>query len=148
MMTLWNERSLDRTFAELEALRREMNRLMDARSARARQLGDEGAARMALLDRGAELVLRAELPGLRDEDINLTLDSGVLTLRAERRVDPPEGYAEHRRERPHLALARSFTLPCRVDAEKVSATLQHGVLTLVMPKMPEDQPRQISIKTK
>jgi HSP20 family protein len=103
---------------------------------------------VGLFDTGSELMVRAELPGVKDEDLDITLDQGLLTLRGERKVDVPEGYAVHRQERGNLKFARSFTLPCKVDAERTTANLGNGVLTMVMPKAPEDQPRQIAISTK
>lgn len=150
MLTRWNDwgfGDLDRTARELDALRREMNRLFDARPA-SRTLGSGGYPRVGLFDRGSELVLRAELPGLTDEDIDITMDQGMLTLRGERKVSVPEGYSAHRQERGSIKFARSFTLPCRVDSEKTTAKLEHGVLTLQLPKIPEDQPRQIAVTTK
>lgn len=149
MLIRWNDWGLgnvDRSLAEFDALRREMNRVFDGASPRARTA--IGGPRVGLFDRGSELVVRAELPGVAHSDLDITLDPSLLTLRGERTLDVPEGYAVHRRERAAMKFARSFTLPCRVDAEKAAAKLQHGVLTLVLPKVPEAQPRQIAVSTK
>jgi HSP20 family protein len=149
MLTRWNDwgaRDLDRTLSEFDALRREMNRIFegDARSVRAG--GVASWPRMTLTDRGGELVLRAELPGMRESDLEITLDQGVLTLKGERKVEAPEGYSAHRQERAAFSFARSITLNARIDPEKAQATIDHGVLTMVLPKQPEDQPRQIKVR--
>ena len=67
------------------------------------------------------------------------------SMRGERKVEVPHGYSEHRRERSAVSFAKSFQLPARVDADKVTAILKHGVLTLTLPKAAEAQPRQISV---
>jgi HSP20 family protein len=144
----WGFGDVERTMAEFDALRREMNRLFEGGAGRTVRSGAPGFPRMGLFDRGSELVVRAELPGVVDKDLDITVDQGLLTLRGRRTVTAPEGYAVHRQERGNLEFARSFTLPCRVNAEKTTATLKHGMLTLVLPKAPEDQPRQIAIRTK
>lgn len=151
MLTRWNNRGLgdiERTFAEFDALRREMNRLMDGGSMASLRGTPSGYPRVDLFDRGSDLLVRAEVPGLNEDDIDLTVHQGTLTLRGERKPDAPEGYAVHRQERGAIKFARSFRLPCRVDAEKTSATLNNGVLSVSLSKAHEDQPRQISIKTK
>lgn len=149
MLTRWNDwgfRDMERTLAEFDALRREMNRVFDQDgNGRQRRIAS-GVPRMSLHDQGSELVLRAELPGVAQKDVDVSIDQHLLTLRGERTVHPPEGYSVHRQERGSMRFARSFTLPCRVDAEKANATLERGVLTLVLPKAPEDQPRQIAVK--
>ena len=97
-------------------------------------------------DDGASFVLRADVPGLTEKDFEISVAGNTVTLRGERKVEVPEGYSEHRRERSAVRFAKSFQLPTRVDADKVTATLKHGVLTLTLPKAAEAQPRQISVK--
>lgn len=103
--------------------------------------------RVDLVDEGAELRLYAELPGFAQEDVEITLERNELTLRGRRTTEVPEGHTVHRRERGDLDFTRTFTLPCRVDADRVEATLANGVLQIVMPKASEEQPRQIAIQT-
>jgi HSP20 family protein len=62
-------------------------------------------------------------------------------------VAPPEGYSVHRQERTASRFSRSFTLPCAVNGDAISASLEHGVLTVTLPKAPESQPRQITVKS-
>lgn len=96
-------------------------------------------------DDGSNFVLRADVPGLTEKDFEISVAGDTLTLRGERKLELPEGHSVHRRERREFRFAKSYQLPARVDAEKVVATLKHGVLTLTLPKVPEAQPRQISV---
>jgi len=101
-----------------------------------------------LFDTGNGLVLEADVPGLSEKDVFLSVQDDVLTLKGERKSDAPAGYAAHRRERAPIQFARSFALPCRVDLEKTSAVVKDGVLTVTMAKAPEAQPRQIQVQAK
>lgn len=97
-------------------------------------------------DDGSQFVLRADVPGLSENDFQISLANSTLTLRGERKLEVPEGYSAHRRERSAYRFAKSYELPARVDGDKVTATLKNGVLTLTLPKAAEAQPRQISVK--
>ncbi len=98
-----------------------------------------------LYDNGEALVLQMEVPGLTEEDLNISIVQDVLTLSGERKNRLPEGVHLHRRERPVSRFSRSFTLPYRVNTEKVEADLANGLLTVMLPKHPEEQPRKIQI---
>ena len=92
------------------------------------------------------VVLKAELPDMKREDIGVTFDNNVLTLKGERRMD--EGIArekDQRLERRYGSFSRSFTLPATVDAAQISATYKDGVLTIRLPKREEARPRQIAV---
>jgi HSP20 family protein len=94
-----------------------------------------------------EVVLKAELPGLRREDIDLTVENSTLTIRGERRRDdgvPEDRY--HRLERVHGVFQRSFTLPTTIDAARVRAEYRDGVLTVTLPQREEARPRQIDVQ--
>lgn len=97
-------------------------------------------------DDGTNFVLRADVPGLSENDFQINVAGNTLTLRGERKLDVPEGHTVHRRERSAFRFAKSYELPARVDGEKATATLKNGVLTLTLPKAAEAQPRQISVK--
>jgi HSP20 family protein len=93
-----------------------------------------------------EVVLKAEAPGLKREDIDLTVENNTLTIRGERRKD--EGISEeryHRVERTFGPFSRSFTLPSTVDANRVRAEYRDGVLTVTLPMREEARPRQIQV---
>ena len=122
-------------------LRRELERLFGE--------VEPGAATSAALgfeDDGTNFVLRADVPGLTENDFEISVAGNTVTLRCERKMTVPEGYSTHRRERSAVKFAKSYQLPTRVDADKVTATLKHGVLTRTLPKVAEAQPRQISVK--
>jgi len=121
-------------------LRRELERLFGEVETSA------AVAPLGFDDDGSNFVLRADVPGLTDSDFDITVAGNTVTLRGERKVEVPEGYSTHRRERSAVKFAKSYQLPARVDADKVTATLKHGVLTLTLPKVAEAQPRQISVK--
>jgi len=101
---------------------------------------------VSLYDAGAELRLRAEVPGLSEKDLDVTVEQSSLSIRGERKADAPEGYSVHRQERGAFSFARRFALPCRIDAEKTTAHLKDGVLEMTLPKVAEEQPRQIRVR--
>jgi HSP20 family protein len=98
-----------------------------------------------LYDNGESLVVYAAVPGLKEEDINITVQNDVITVSGERKIEVPEGYTVHRQERSTLNFSRSFSLPVKVDFEKTVATMKDGILTVMLPKSPEAQPRRISV---
>jgi HSP20 family protein len=94
-----------------------------------------------------EVVLKAELPGLAKEDIDLRVENNTLTLRGERKHQTEiKEDRYHRIERTYGSFARSFSLPATVDAGRVSADYKDGVLTVVLPVREEAKPRQIQVK--
>ena len=158
MLTRFSD--IDRTFAVMDQLRRRMDRIFDeyepARSREGLRAGhaDEPERlwargrwpQLTFADAGSSLMLKAEVPGLSEKDVQLLIHQDVLTLSGERKSVVPEGYYVHRQERSPLKFARSFNLPCKVEPEKASATLKDGVLTITLPKAAEAQPRQIAVK--
>ena len=90
-------------------------------------------------------VITAELPGLKREDVHLHVEEGRLTLEGVRRdlVGACEQY--HRVERGHGAFSRTFQLPAPVDAERIVASLDDGVLTVTCPKATEPNPRRVHV---
>lgn len=95
-----------------------------------------------------KILVRAELPGMKQEDINIEFENGMLTLRGERKLEKQEGVTWHRVERTYGAFSRSFTLPRTVDPEKIAATYREGVLEIEVPKREEAKPKQIKIAVK
>lgn len=123
-------------------LRRELDRLFGDFE----RASTPGPAAVGFDDDGSNFVLRADVPGLAESDIQISVAGNTVTLKGERKLEVPEGHSVHRRERSAVRFAKSFELPARVDADKVTATLKHGVLTLTLPKAAEAQPRQIAVK--
>ena len=90
-----------------------------------------------------------ELPGFSPEDVEVSLENGVLTLRGERVFEEAaEGGVWHRVERAYGAFERAFQVPRSVDPEKVGARFENGVLHLTLPKREESKPRTIKVKVK
>ena len=137
--------------AELNTIQSEMNRLFnnffDAPTGR----GNGGTARrwlpaMDLLETADHYLLRADLPGLGDEDVNVQLEDNVLTISGERKTQHEqheEGY--YRIERAFGSFARSLTLPDGIDPEGVQAHFDRGVLEIMIPKPEQKKPRQVQI---
>ena len=159
MLTRWNDfgrlgRLMNREQPEPEPveafdlLRREMNRLFfDFEHGGIGDVDSErGFPRVGLEDNGSTLVVRADVPGLGEKDVELTLDSSTLTIKGQRGEETPEGYSAHRKERKAYRFSRSFQLPTKVDSEKTEAVIKNGVLTVTLHKAQEAQPRQISVR--
>ena len=158
MLTRWNDfRPLARfstrsaaSYDPFDALRREMNRLFfDFEREQPGVEQDSGLGafpRASLEDAGNQFLVRLEVPGVDQKDIELTVEGSTLTLKGERKEQPLEGYSVHRKERSAFRFARSFSLPAKVDSDKVAAELKQGVLTVTLPKAKEAQPRQISVR--
>jgi HSP20 family protein len=93
-----------------------------------------------------ELVLKAELPDMSREDIDITVENFVLTLKGDKKVSGEVKEEQfHHVERRYGAFSRSFSLPRTVDASKVSAEYRNGVLTIKLPLREEAKPRQIKV---
>ena len=93
------------------------------------------------------IVVSCELPGLRQEEIEIKLADNVLTIAGERKVDrDSESQQFHRIERSYGPFARSFTVPASIDAEKIAASYRCGVLSVVLPKRAEATPRRITVR--
>jgi len=93
------------------------------------------------------LKIAMELPGVRPEDVKVSVENHLLTIRGEKKQESEEkGERWHRYERSYGSFERSFTLPSTVDADRVQATAENGVLTLVLPKSERAKPREIPVK--
>jgi HSP20 family protein len=91
-----------------------------------------------------EIVFVCDVPGLKREDLEITLESGVLSIKGQRRYDGNEN-DRVLLGRSYGAFANRFTLPDYVDAERMTADLADGVLTITVPKQPKAKPRRIDI---
>ena len=107
---------------------------------------DAAHPRVTFDDQGSSFVVRAEVPGVAEKDIELSATATALTLKGKRQVEAPKGYSTHRSERSSWSFARTFELPAKVDADRVEARLENGVLTVTLPKAPEAQPKQIAVR--
>ncbi|MGM0597188.1 MAG: Hsp20/alpha crystallin family protein [Myxococcota bacterium] len=92
------------------------------------------------------LIMETVLPGVKDKDIELNVHDNVITLSGERKLNYPENSQLHRRERPVSKFSRSFKLPYNIKTDKIKANLKDGVLTVELPKHPQEKTKKISIK--
>jgi HSP20 family protein len=94
-----------------------------------------------------EIVLKAELPDMSREDIDITVDNGMLTIKGEKKFSGEVKEDQyHRIERHYGSFSRSFTLPATVDTTRVGADYRNGVLTVRLPLREEAKPRQIKVE--
>ena len=97
----------------------------------------------------ASFILTADIPGLTKSDIELLVEDNALKISGKREYNNTDGNVEyHYQERTHGSFQRSFKLPISVDEENISATFKSGILTVVLPKTEEAQPKQRAIKIK
>lgn len=93
-----------------------------------------------------QLTIVAEVPGVRAEDVHISLENNVLTIRGEKKQVVDEGNAQvYRYERSYGTFTRSFTLPATIDPEKIKAAYDSGVLTVTLPKVEKARPREIPV---
>jgi len=94
-----------------------------------------------------EYIIKAELPEVKKEDIEVAIDDGVLTIKGERRLEKrDENEKQHRIESFYGSFARSFTLPSDADEEHIEAESKDGVLTVRIPKVPAATPKRVEVK--
>ena len=130
-------------------LRDELNSFFDmpfwSSFGRTGQLFTGWSPALDLYENGDQFVAVVELPGMRKEDIDISLHDGTLTISGERKRESANGEKAQRTERYVGTFRRSITLPTRVDAGKVGATYQDGILKVILPKAEEAKPKQIKV---
>jgi len=108
-----------------------------------------GVPAVDVFEKDGNLILKAELPGMDEKNIELKLDGNVLTLRGERKLEEREERENyHRIESFYGSFSRSFTLPGTADRDKIQADYKNGVLTITVPTKPELKPREIPVSAK
>jgi HSP20 family protein len=151
----WNPtRELTSWPTELWNIQREINRIFE--NFFHGDLQDDGAFGLSLwtpavdiAEHDNEYVVRVELPGVSKDDVKITLESNVLTIRGEKKREKDvEKDNYHRMERMYGSFQRSFTLPSTVRADKIDAVYKDGILTITLPKAEEARPKQIEVKVK
>ena len=137
-------------FRDLRTLQEEVNRLFSTNLTRS--FGDEGIGRGAwapsvdIYENKDQIVLEAELPGMKQEDFDLSIENNVITLRGERKFEKTEETDNyHRVERSYGSFTRSFTLPQTVSAEGATAEYSNGGLRVTLPKREETKARRIEV---
>jgi len=138
-------------FRELRSLQDEMNRVFSGMtpSATNREEMMHGAwvPSVDIYDDKEHLVLEAELPGMKQDDFEISIENNVITLKGERRFEKKaEGDNYHRVERAYGTFSRSFTLPQEVTAEGATADFEDGILRVTLPKREETKARKIEVR--
>lgn len=144
MLARWNPLS------EMDSLQRSVNRLFDDAVSEGRQGRRADAMWVPPVDIYEDkdaITLLCDLPGMDQNDVKLNLDNNILTISGTRKAANEENRENYQRiECVSGPFNRSFTLPATVDAEKVEADMDRGVLKIRLPKREESKPRQIAIK--
>jgi HSP20 family protein len=151
----WNPaRELERWAPDFFGVQREINRLFDD-FFRGGMQAEEASGRsywspaVDIAERDNEYVVKVELPGVNKDDVKITLESNILTIRGEKKQEKEEkGENSHRLERSYGSFQRSFTLPTIVKNDKIDAVYRDGILTVTLPKAEEAKPKQIEVKVK
>ena len=143
-------------FRDLWDLHDEIDRLFyrSGRGRRGRRGEEEGeiavwAPAVDICDDKEAVKITAELPGMKREEVKISVDDGALTIKGERRfTDETKKDNYHCIERSYGTFYRSFSLPPTVDADKIKATMKDGVLEILIPKKEEAKPKSIEIEVK
>ena len=153
-LTRWNKTETPTwpTLGRLSDLREELDRLFESpfgELGRASHLLNGWAPAVDLYEDKDSFTVKAELPGLKREDIDVSLNDGNLVISGERKTEQKFDEAEtHRVERYYGRFSRSIVLPTSVKADKIAAQYKDGVLTVTLPKSEEAKPKQIEINVK
>lgn len=150
-LTKWTPFEMWDPFREMRSLQERMSRLFESSFGRPSHaeglLTDGWFPAVDIHEDGNNIYLKAEIPGVRKDDLNISLDNNILTIKGEKKQESEvneENY--HRMERYYGSFSRSFTLPASVDSAKVAAVYKDGILTLTLPKKEEAKPKKIDVK--
>lgn len=131
-------------FERLGSLREELNRLFDFPVSR--DTGGGYAPALDVHDEDNEVTVAIELPGMKKEELDISLHEGVLTVSGERKLERENKEEKpYRSERYYGKFSRSVALPAQVDPNRVTAEYKDGILTVKLPKVEEAKPRQITV---
>ena len=151
----WRPRYECSPFSALRELEHEMDDLFGgltrwpAREGATGLLEGVWSPRVDILQVDDKIVVKADLPGLSKEDLDISVEDGHLTIKGERKHETEVKEDDfHRFERVYGTFERSFELPATVESEKIGATYKEGVLEVTLPKKPEAKPKQIAVKVK
>lgn len=137
---------------ELSSLHQEMDRLWDrfmGETPLVRRITGEWWPTVDVSETKDNFLIKAELPGMDASDVNVSVSGNVLTIKGEKRKEEEEKDEHHyRAERYYGSFQRSFQLPSSMQAEKVEATFDKGVLRVILPKVEEAKKKEVTIKVK
>lgn len=133
-------------FNRLATLRNEMDRFFDLSAPSPLGVFEGWTPALDVLQDQGNVMVKVELPGMKKEEINITLHEGLLTITGERKSEEESNEnATYRRERFYGKFHRTIELPAKVDAKGIKAAYKEGVLTVTLPKVEEAKPIQISV---
>jgi HSP20 family protein len=137
-------------FRDMVSMRKDMDRLIDEFfSVPATAQTGWGLPMVDMYQTDENIVVKATLPGLDPKDLDIQVTGDVLTIRGEVKTEEvEEGAKYHIREHRYQSFSRSMNLPSAVIADKASAEMKNGILTLTMPKAKESKPKVITVKAK
>ena len=135
-------------FEEMNTLRNRMDRLW-SRMAEEEPVLASWTPTSDIVETKDDIVIKAELPGLEEKDVNIEIENGILSIKGERKAEKETEEKGYRRvERSYGSFLRTFTLPPNVEAEKISASFTNGLLEVHMPKKEGAKPRTIKVEVK
>lgn len=141
MLTRWDP------FREMVSMRRAVDRLMEnSLGEEWDQQSREWSLALDVVENEDSYLIRATVPGVKPEDLEITFNKGMLTIRGELKDESEKTQGQyHLRERRYGAFSRSVTLPANVKADDIQADYLDGILTLTLPKAEEAKPKRIQI---
>lgn len=148
MLRFPNFRNFQSLFQEVERMKSEMDRMLAGVMGRSPLAVDSGVfPALNVFEDGGKIHVNAELPGVKPEDIEISVQGNTLTIRGSRRLDGMESVNYHRRERTSGEFHKALTLPVDINQDAVEAKCEHGVLKLVLPKAEYAKPKKIPVRT-
>lgn len=151
-LTRWKpERDLSTwsPFRDLINMQREVGRVFDNLFSdnEGSLVVSEWSPRVDITEHADSYVIKAEMPGVNKNDVKITLHENVLSIRGEKKQEKEEKDANyHRVERSYGTFERQFALPTGVKSDKIDASYKDGILTIMLPKVEEAQPKEIEVK--
>jgi len=132
----------------LDQWHKELDNMFDRRSDDTSRIeGSDWTPAVDIKEEADRYLLHADIPGVKADDIEVSMDKGVLTIKGERKHESTESKEGYKRvERSHGVFMRRFSLPDGVDGENISASSKDGVLEVVIPKSEPEKPRRIEVK--
>lgn len=135
-------------FREMLTMRRAMDRLVENSLDQNDWVKSEWALALDVVENEDAYVVKASLPGVKPEDVEITFEKGNLTIRGEIKEETEkEQGTYHLRERRSGSFVRTVSLPSTINADEIKADYQDGVLTLTLPKAEEIKPRRIAVNS-
>ncbi len=142
MLTRWDP------FRDLVSMRRAMDRLMENSLPDEQDMTSEWGLPLDVVEDENSYIIKASLPGVKPDDLDITYNKGMLTIRGEMKDESDTTKGQyHLRERRFGTFSRTISLPASVKPEDIQADYQDGILTLKLPKAEEVKPKRIAIKS-